>query len=106
MTPEQARVGRGVVYRARPEARPEDGQITSVHALDRGIVHVLYRGDGTAKATRLVDLTVTAPDIEQMAANHADAQFGLGGWNDAPAIIRNDIRERVQRARNDTPEGS
>lgn len=56
MTPEQATVGAGVVYRAHAGARPEDGRITSVHALDRGIVHVLYAGDGTAKATRLVDL--------------------------------------------------
>lgn len=56
MTPEQATVGRGVVYRAHPEARPEDGRITSVHAVAQGIVHVLYDGDGTAKATRLVDL--------------------------------------------------
>lgn len=56
MTPEQATVGRAVVYRAYPDSDPEDGRITSVHALDRGIVHVLYRGDGTAKATCLVDL--------------------------------------------------
>lgn len=56
MTPEQATVGRGVVYRAHPDARPEDGQITSVHAIDRGIVHVLYAGDAIAKATRLADL--------------------------------------------------
>jgi hypothetical protein len=56
VTPEQATVGRGVVYRAHPEARPEDGRITSVHAVGQGIVHVLYDGDGTAKATRLVDL--------------------------------------------------
>lgn len=106
MTPEQARVGRGVVYRGYPDSDPEDGQITSVHAINRGMVHVLYRGDTTAKATRLVDLTPTAPDVEQMATNHADAQFGPSGWNDAPAIIRNDIRERVQRARDETPEGS
>lgn len=56
MTPEQAEVGVAVVYRAHPDARPEDGQITSTHALDRGIVHVLYAGDTTAKATRLVDI--------------------------------------------------
>lgn len=56
MTPEQATVGAGVVYRAHAGARPEDGRITSVHAIDTGIVHVLYAGDGTAKATRLVDL--------------------------------------------------
>lgn len=56
MTPEQATIGRSVVYRAHPEARPEDGVITSVHAVGQGIVHVLYDGDGTAKATRLVDL--------------------------------------------------
>lgn len=57
MTPDQAAVGAGVVYRAHPEASPEDGRITSVHAVGQGIVHVLYDGDGTAKATRLVDLT-------------------------------------------------
>ena len=56
MTSEQATIGRGVVYQAHPEARPEDGVITSVHAVGQGIVHVLYDGDGTAKATRLVDL--------------------------------------------------
>jgi hypothetical protein len=56
MTPEHATVGRCVVYRAHPEARPEDGRITSLHAVGQGIVHVLYDGDGTAKATRLVDL--------------------------------------------------
>jgi hypothetical protein len=56
VTPEQATIGRGVVYRAHPEARAEDGQIVSLHALDAGMVHVLYRGDSTAKATRLVDL--------------------------------------------------
>lgn len=56
MTPEQATVGRAVVYRAHPEARPEDGVIKSVHAVGQGIAHVLYDGDGTAKATRLADL--------------------------------------------------
>lgn len=56
MTPEQATVGRSVVYRAHAEARPEDGVITSVQALDAGMVHVLYRGDSTAKATHLADL--------------------------------------------------
>lgn len=56
MTPEQATVGRAVVYRGYPDSDPEDGQIVSVHALDAGMVHVLYRGDTTAKATRIVDL--------------------------------------------------
>lgn len=56
MTPEQATVGRGVVYRPHPGARAEDGQIVATHALDAGMVHVLYRGDSTAKATRLADL--------------------------------------------------
>lgn len=56
MIPEQATVFAGVVYRAHPEARPEDGVITSVRAVDQGIVHVLYDGDSTAKATRLADL--------------------------------------------------
>lgn len=56
MTPEQATVGRGVVYRGYPDSDPEDGQIVSVHALDAGMVHVLYRGDTSAKATRLADL--------------------------------------------------
>jgi hypothetical protein len=56
MTPEQAEIGRAVVYHAHPDARPEDGRITSVHAIQTGVVHVLYDGDNTAKATRLVDL--------------------------------------------------
>jgi len=65
VSPEQATVGRGVVYRAHPEARPEDGRITSVHALDTGIVHVLYRGDSTAKATRLTDLETVDAGIRK-----------------------------------------
>lgn len=69
MTPEQATVGRGVVYRAHPEARPEDGRITSVHALDQGIVHVLYAGDGTAKATRIVDLQTVDAVTEPSCAD-------------------------------------
>ena len=56
MTPEQAVIGRGVVYRGYPDSDPEDGQIVSVHALDTGMLHVLYRGDSTPKATRLADL--------------------------------------------------
>lgn len=56
MKPEEAREGVWVVYTAYPGADSEDGTIVSVKALERGIVHVLYRGDTTPKATRLADL--------------------------------------------------
>lgn len=104
MTPEQARVGRGVVYRPRPDAPAEDGQIVSMRALGAGLVHVLYRGDETPKSTRLTDLEPAAPDVEQMAANHANRTYGPGYWRDAPAAIRNEIRELVMRARDNDPE--
>lgn len=51
-TPE---VGDWVIYRPHPDAPAEDGQVTAV--LDGGMVRVLYRGDWTAKATRVADLT-------------------------------------------------
>lgn len=56
MTPEQAQIGVSVLYRAHPDARPEEGFIMSTRSLDRDIVHVLYVGDITPKATRLADL--------------------------------------------------
>lgn len=75
MTPEDAQVGMAVVYRAHPDARPEDGQITSLHALDRGIVHVLYAGDTTPKATRLVDLVRTTALLETREHEHETWQL-------------------------------
>lgn len=40
-----------------------------------------------------------ALDVDEMAAAYGDAQFGPGGWDDAPAVIRNDIRNNMQRVR-------
>jgi hypothetical protein len=38
-------------------------------------------------------------DVDEMAVAYAEAQFGPGGWDDAPALIRNDIRDRMQHVR-------
>jgi hypothetical protein len=38
-------------------------------------------------------------DVDEMAAAYGDAHFGPGGWDDAPAVIRNDIRDDMQRMR-------
>lgn len=51
----QAFEGQAVVYRAHPDAAPEDGHITRFGR--DGIAFVLYDGDSTAKATQLDDLT-------------------------------------------------
>ena len=48
--------GTPVVYRPHPNTQAEDG--TVVRVSDNGLVFVLYRGDGTPKATRAEDLEV------------------------------------------------
>lgn len=47
-------VGDWVVYRPHPGAPAEDGEVVEIR--DNGIVMVRYRGDITAKATRIEDL--------------------------------------------------
>lgn len=53
-----------------------------------------------AERRRLVgtahDVLVDAVDVEEMAQAYGVAQFGRQGWDDAPAVIRNDIRERMR----------
>ena len=50
-------VGRAVVYRAGyPEAKPEDGEVTSVNR-EADIVFVRYRTSNTPQATSPRDLT-------------------------------------------------
>lgn len=46
-----------VIYQGRPDGPREDGTVVSLHALERGLASVLYRGDTTAKATYISDLT-------------------------------------------------
>lgn len=38
-------------------------------------------------------------EVEELAAAYADAQFGPGGWDDAPAVVRNEIRDRMRQVR-------
>lgn len=186
MSPEQAAIGRTVVYRSHPKASAEEGKIVSLQSLDVGIVHVVYRGDDsmTPKATYLTDLdTVDAStgapvcvhcgstgvlverrgkmvcewcarrywpmtaeerretaapspahlratealaalteranmagvrltytaivnavlppslDVDEMAHAYGEAHFGPDSWDDAPAAIRNDVRNDMQRVR-------
>lgn len=75
MTPEQAQIGVSVVYRAHPDARPEDGFIMSTRSLDRDIVHVLYVGDVTPKATRLADLEVVNDTVTLSGHQHETWQI-------------------------------
>lgn len=64
----------------------------------------LYLADQTQPVSYFVESVQTAAgavlDVEEMAAAYADAQFGPGGWDDAPAAIRNDIRRNMQHVRN------
>lgn len=48
---------------------------------------------------RIRKMLAAALDVEEMAAAYGDAQFGPGGWDDAPAVIRNDTRNHMQRVR-------
>lgn len=41
------------------------------------------------------DTLVAAIDIDEMTEAYGVAQFGRQGWDEAPAIIRNDVRERM-----------
>lgn len=41
-------------------------------------------------------VTTAVLDVEEMAEAYGVAQFGRHGWDDAPAVIRNDIRERMR----------
>ena len=34
-------------------------------------------------------------DVDEMTQAYGVAQFGQQGWDEAPAIIRNDVRERI-----------
>ena len=52
-TVEDFHVGQGVVYRAHPDAAPEDGIVTKISEF---FVFVRYRGDVGSKATRPGDL--------------------------------------------------
>jgi hypothetical protein len=61
VSPEEAEIGRAVAYRAHPGATPEPGRIVSIRTIDTGMVHVAYRGDWNAKATRLEDLEMREP---------------------------------------------
>jgi hypothetical protein len=53
---DEIHVDQWVIYTTYPGADSEDGRVVSLKALDRGIAHVLYRGDGTPKGTRITDL--------------------------------------------------
>lgn len=57
----QPAVGEWVTYRAHHGAQPEDGQITEL--LPNGLARVRYRGEHTAKATRLSDLRPGMPSL-------------------------------------------
>lgn len=48
-------IGDWVIYRPYPGAPAEDGEVTEVRSA--GLVLVRYRGDRTAKATYVRDLT-------------------------------------------------
>lgn len=41
------------------------------------------------------DAMVGAVDVDEMAQAYGVAQFGRQGWDDAPAVIRNDVREHM-----------
>lgn len=58
-----------VIYRPYPGAQAEDGRVTKV---GETLVHVLYKGDTTAKATHPKDLEFGCPsahDLEEEAAD-------------------------------------
>lgn len=38
---------------------------------------------------------VAVLDLEEMAEAYGVAHFGRIGWDEAPAVIRNDVRERM-----------
>jgi hypothetical protein len=53
---EEIHLNQWVIYQAYPGADSEDGKVISLAAVERGIAHVLYRGDETPKATYIKDL--------------------------------------------------
>lgn len=53
-------VGQAVTYLPHPGAPVEDGKVKSVNP-ETGVAIVLYDGDQTAKATRIIDLMPGRP---------------------------------------------
>lgn len=56
MKRDEIRLEQWVIYTAYPGATSEDGRVVSLAAIERGIAHVLYRGDSAPKATYIKDL--------------------------------------------------
>lgn len=56
MKKDEIHLDQWVIYTAYPGADSEDGTVVSLKSIDRGLAHVLYRGDPTPKATRITDL--------------------------------------------------
>jgi len=62
-------VNQRVIYRPYDGVR-EDGLVVSLHARKAGLAHVLYRGDGTPKATRIDDLEPCRDNQEGTDEHH------------------------------------
>lgn len=87
-----------------PDERRETGETISLAVLRAAgaeFEHLASTPFGTASqgGERIRKMLGAALDIDEMAAAYGDAQFGPGGWDDAPAVIRNDIRNHMQRVR-------
>lgn len=42
------------------------------------------------------DMLTSAIDVDEMTETYGVAQFGRQGWDEAPAVIRNDVSERMR----------
>lgn len=86
------------------EERRETGGAISpavLRAAAAEVEHLATTPFGTASqgGERIRNMLAAAFVVDEMAAAYGDAQFGPGGWDDAPAVIRNDIRNHMQRVR-------